>query len=108
MVAESRSKSRFAIAKRKAYVNQAFRHAQKQVLGQLNETSEDASEVIEIKVESVKKDGWRKTPDAPLGEFVSVLLNRRQKIEMDVEKENSELLTEAEKDDFRVWRSKRW
>lgn len=108
MIAESRSKSRFAIAKRKAGVNQAFRHAQKQILSQLNETSEAACEVVENEVEKVRKHSWRKISDSPLGEYLSVQILTRQKQGMNEILKESDLLKEAEKEDFRIWRKNRW
>lgn len=108
MVAESRSKSRFAIAKRRSFGHQAFRHAEKQILDQLHNISEEVIEEVQAKVDKVKKKRWRKVSDSPLGEFVTVQLNTREKYGINANSKKSNLLSEAEKQDFHQWRSRRW
>ncbi|MGI9055788.1 MAG: hypothetical protein ACR2F2_08310, partial [Pyrinomonadaceae bacterium] len=72
---ESRSRSRFAIAKRKAIGHQALRHEQKIILKKISEINDDEIEKIESRMKAVKPKKWRKFSDAPLGEFVSILLS---------------------------------
>lgn len=108
MVAESRSKSRFAIAKRRAIGHQAFRHAEKQILDQLHNISEEIIEEVEVKVDKVKKKRWRKVSDSPLGEFVAVQLNTRQNRGINANLKESNILRKAQKQCLHKWILRRW
>ena len=79
MVAESRSRSRFAIAKRRAMSHQSFRLVQKQTIKRLIIEVEPEFEMLENKERASRIKSWRKLSDKPLGNFVAVLLRQRKK-----------------------------
>ena len=74
---ESRSRSRFAIAKRKSIGHQALRHEQKLILNRTLKSTEEEIEIIESKVKSVKPKRWDKYADKPLGKYVAGRLEKR-------------------------------
>lgn len=74
---ESRARSRFAIAKRKAIGHQAMRHEQKLILNETLKAPNEEIEIIESKMKSVEPKRWRKYPDKPLGKFVAGQLEKR-------------------------------
>lgn len=106
--AESRSRSRFAIAKRKAYGHQALRHEQKSILKELFKVTDEEIEDIEAKMKSVEPKKWRKYADAPLGKFVSVLLSERKRHGMNDKIRISRILTRAEQKSPKRWSRSRW
>ena len=108
MVAESRSRSRFAIAKRRAMSHQAFRLAQKQTIKRLINEQEPEFETIENKERALKIKSWRKLSDSPLGEFVSVLLRTRKKYGINSKLKTSKILIKSKRKSSIQWRSSRW
>lgn len=106
--AESRSRSRFAIAKRKSYGHQALRHEQKLILKELVKVTVEEIEIIEAKMNSVKPKKWRKHADAPLGEFVSILLGQRKRYGMTDKIKVSKILARAELKSPKRWSRSRW
>ena len=105
---ESRSRSRFAIAKRKAIGHQALRHEQKIILNKIVDVNEEEVEKIESQVKSVKPKKWRKCPDAPLGEFVSILLDKRKRSGVNKTLKISKILAKAEGKSPKRWSRDRW
>ncbi len=105
---ESRSRSRFAIAKRKAIGHQAFRHEQKIILNKIVDINDEEIEKIESQVKAVKPKKWRKISDAPLGEFVSALLNIRKKSGVNITLKTSRILEKAERKSPKSWSRNRW
>lgn len=71
--------SRKLIPKRKAGVNRVYRRnvsdALKEIVGSIDL---DAAAEAEHSARSIKRDDWRKTPDAPLGAVVEQKLENRQ------------------------------
>lgn len=106
--AESRSRSRFAIAKRRAYGHRALRHEQKLVLRELTKVSDEEFEIVEAKMKSVRRKKWRKLADSPLGEFIAILLKVRKDRGINEESKSSPTLETAKRKARRGWRSKRW
>ncbi len=70
--------SRKAVPMRKALVNKAYRHEVNGVLSQAKKLN-DPEQVAELgdEVRSVGKSDWKKSPDAPLGEFVEEKIQNR-------------------------------
>ncbi len=106
--AESRSRSRFAIAKRKAYGHQALRHEQKLILKELAKLAEEERDNIEAKMKSVQPKKWRKYADRPLGEFVTMLLYNRKKRGVNDKLKTSKILARAERESPKRWIRIRW
>jgi hypothetical protein len=107
---ESRSRSRFAIAKRKAYGHQALRHEQKLIIKEVIKVTDEEIEIIEAKMKSVEPKKWRKYADSPLGEFVSILLKNREIRGINKEIKSSSILEKAELKTRRKnqWHYRRW
>ena len=93
---ESRSRSRFAIAKRKAYGHQSLRHEQKIIIKEVLKVTYEEIETIEAKMNSIEPKKWRKYADSPLGEFVSVLLKSRKVRGINKDLKSSDILEKAE------------
>jgi len=93
---ESRSRSRYAIAKRKAYGHQALRHEQKLILKEVVKVTSEEIENVEADMKSVEPKKWRKYADASLGEFVSILLSGRKMRGTNEKIKISKILTRAE------------
>lgn len=108
MIAESRSKSRFAIAKRRAMSHQAFRHNQKQIIIDLLKKGEGNFDFLLNAEKALRVKSWRKWSDSPLGEFITVLLRTRKFQGTNKELKISEILKEAERLFPKQWRSFRW
>lgn len=68
--AESRGIAHKAIAKRKAWVNRAFRKAAGQALSSKLGVTEVALAEAEEASAQVERHGWRKQPDVPLATYV--------------------------------------
>lgn len=92
-VAESRAKSRTAIAKRKASASRALRRAETVATSQAS-TSADDREVV---VSRIGRRSWQKIPDAPLAEFVGRTLNRRTTGGMNGDDKKSTLLVQGKR-----------
>ncbi len=108
---ESRSRSRFAIAKRKAIGHQALRHEQKIILNKIVDVvdvNEEEIEKIESQLKSVKPKKWRKVPDSPLGEFVSMLLNNRKLSGVNSTLKTSKILAKAKQRSTKSRSRNRW
>jgi len=108
MFAESRSLSRFAIAKRRAMSHQAFRLAQKQTIKRLIIQAEPEFELLESKETALKIKSWRKLSDRPLGEIVLTLLEKRKKYGIIKKLKISKILIKSERRSPIEWRSFRW
>jgi len=108
MVAESRSRSRYSIAKRRAYGHQALRHEQKIILNRILQAEDEEIETLEAKVASVRRHRWRKLPDGSLGEFVSVLAMERRRRGMTNGIRDNRILKKAENTSPRKWKKGRW
>lgn len=107
MYGESRSRSRFAIAKRRAKRHQTFRHHQKQIIAETIKTNADFDSLLSTE-KALKIKGWRKVSDESLGEFVSVLLGIRKTSGSNKELKTSGLLKQAERYSPKPWRNRRW
>lgn len=105
---ESRSRSRFAISKRKAIHHQALRHEQKIILSKIINVNEEEVENLESKVKSVKPKQWRKVSDSTLGEFVSILLNNRKRSGINSTLKTSKILAKAKSRSSKSWVKNRW
>ena len=105
---ESRSRSRFAIAKRKKYGHQALRHEQKLILNEIVKVTNEEIEIIEAKMKSVEPKKWRKYADAPLGEFVSILLDKRKKHGINEKLKFTRIMAKAERKSPKRWARSRW
>lgn len=92
-VAESRAKSRVAIAKRKASASRALRRAESVATSKVD-GSPDGSEVEVLRT---GRRSWRKIPDAPLAEFVDRTLNRRASGGMNANGKKSAALVQGKK-----------
>jgi hypothetical protein len=92
-VAESRSKSRTAIAKRKASANRALRRAETVATSKMNQSADGA----ELEVTRTGRRSWRKIPDAPLAEYVDRTLERRTAGRMNSVSKSSQLLVRGKK-----------
>lgn len=92
-LAESRAKSRTAIAKRKASATRALRRAETVATSQAS-TSVEEREVV---VSRNGRRSWQKVPDAPLAEFVGRTLNRRTTGGMNEEDKKSALLEQGKR-----------
>lgn len=92
-VAEARSKSRKAIAKRKAMANRALRHAESAAVAKIDQLGED----VEVTVARSGRKSWKKISDAPLGEYVARTLNRRAGRGMNPGTRSSALLKKGRK-----------
>ena len=92
-VAESRSKSRTAIAKRKASASRALRRAETVATSKLSGLNEE----VELEVARTGRRSWRKIPDAPLAEYVSRTLERRFTTQMNASSKSSPLMNGARK-----------
>lgn len=77
VVAESQWGARDAIAKRKQWVNQSHRKAVQQKLSELSGTQPADPEAVESAVASAKRHNWRKFPDVPLKEALSLRRSRK-------------------------------
>ena len=64
---EAGARSRFAIRRRKAEVNRSYRHAVREELALAGRNDD----LVENPAETVKRKGWKKLPDEPLGAVVS-------------------------------------
>lgn len=89
-VAESRSKAHRAITKRKAKANRSFRHAESLAL-------REALENDDVFVARISRRSWKKSPDAPLGEYVAARLGRRADDGMNAVERTSGLLKAGRK-----------
>jgi len=68
---ESDKGSRKAIPRRKREAVRAYRRATKEPLSMKRSTIDrDAAEAVELRVLGVRRRGWRKFPDIPLGEYI--------------------------------------
>jgi hypothetical protein len=76
VVAESKPGARDAIAKRKRWVNQAYRKAVKQELRGLAGGVPDDGDKVESKAKSKRRHEWRKTPDVPLAQALKLRRSR--------------------------------
>ena len=108
MFAESRSLSRFAIAKRRAMSHQSFRLAQKQIIKRLIVEDEPVFETIENKEKELKTKSWRKMSDRPLGNFVAVQLRQRTKYGINSNLKISIILLKSKAKTLTRWRLTRW
>jgi len=88
-VAEARGKAHKAISKRKARANRAFRRAESVALDAAAHAGPDVE--TEVFVERAGRRSWRKSPDAPLGEYVAARLAVREVIGMNAEPAESEV-----------------
>ncbi len=94
---ESRSRSRFSIARNKVYGNQALRHGQKLVLKQILKVTKKEIEIVEAKMKSVEPRRWRKWADSPLGELISDKLKDREICGVSIELKRIRILERAKK-----------
>ena len=108
MIAESRSRSRFAIAKRRAMSHQAFRLAQKQTIKKIITQSEPEFEAVENNEKAFKLKSWRKLSDKPLGNFVAVQLKKRRKYGINSNLKISKILLQSASKSFPRWRTSCW
>lgn len=108
MIAESRSRSRFAIAKRRSLSHQSFRRHQKQIIVELLKQSAEDFDLLKNSERVLRVKGWRKWSDSPLGEFLSVLLKARESEGTNEGLKISKILEEAERLSPTDWRSFRW
>ena len=92
-VAEARSKSHTAIAKRKASASQALRRAEKVAVSKLDPSAEERDVMAARK----GRRSFRKVPDAPLSEHVGRTLSRRVSGGMNATSKNSGLLQQGKK-----------
>jgi hypothetical protein len=106
--AESHSRSRFSIARNKAYGHQALRHSQKLALKTLTKVTNEEIDIVEAKMKSVEPKRWRKFADSLLGEFVSILLKVREERGINEELKTSQILEKARRKARLKWRSNRW
>ena len=91
--AESRSKGRAAVAKRKAGASRALRRAETVATTRLAGSPEEA----DLTVTRTGRRSWRKIPDAPLAEYVDRTLIRRAGNRMNTAAKSSPLLKTARK-----------
>ena len=89
--AEGRRKAHVSITRRKVKANRAYRHAEARALAAATEPDAD------VFVARVGRRSWKKTPDAPLGEYVSLRLESREIGEMNAGDKRSPALEAGRK-----------
>lgn len=91
--AESCSKGRAAVAKRKVRASRALRRAETVATTRAAGSPEEA----DLTVTRTGRRSWRKIPDAPLAEYVDWTLARRAGNRMNTASKSSQLLRTAKK-----------
>lgn len=105
---ESRSRSRFSIARNRALGHQRLRHAQKQILTDLIKLQSEDFDSVKNTERVIRVRNWRKCADTPLGEFITILLRNRYKRGINDKFEVSEIIATAERLSKKNWRYDRW
>lgn len=88
-IAEARGKAHRAISTRKAKANRALRHAETRAL---NAVAAEPDADADVFVGRIGRRSWKKTPDAPLGEYVAARLGVRADIGMNDAEKTSDAL----------------
>ena len=106
---ESKAGSLAGIRRRKRLKNRTLRRKERQLTAHFDEgRSEEAQELVDTQVRSLRRNSWRKVPDVSLGEAVATKLTRRNILRMNRRDMASDLLRSIEYESIRPWSRVRW